>query len=173
MLFSFFFLFLQWEARVKMSAGRRSADGSPRFYARVLLCCSFFPLWSRVFLFLPFFFLVSVLLFNTPYACTELLVCVYVCAYVCLGVCGFFFFFCKSPHHQYVLDSKLSLSLGYLISARGITTVFCFFFVCFFFFFLYLHAFRYCCCWVVFPLQSHWMRFTLLRGRRIHLGFVR
>lgn len=117
LLFSFF----KSEATVKMSAGRRSADGSPRFYARALLCCSFFPLLSRVFFFL--FFLVSVLLFNTPYACTELLVCVCVV-----------FFFCKSPHHQYVLDSKLSLSLslGYLISARGITTVFCFFCVFFF-----------------------------------------
>lgn len=155
LLFSFF----KSEATVKMSAGRRSADGSPRFYARALLCCSFFPLLSRVFFFLFFWSLCCFSILPTHVR-------------NCLCVCVWFFF-CKSPHHQYVLDSKLSLSLslGYLISARGITTVFCFFCV-FFFLFLYLHAFRYCCCCGCFSPPVALDEFYLAERATYSLGFL-
>lgn len=117
LLFSFF----KSEATVKMSAGRRSADGSPRFYARALLCCSFFPLLSRVFFFL-FFGL-----------CAAFQYSLRMYGIACVCVCGFFFLQKPTPPVCVGFQTfSLSLSLGYLISARGITTVFCFFCVFFF-----------------------------------------
>lgn len=156
LLFSFF----KSEATVKMSAGRRSADGSPRFYARALLCCSFFPLLSRVFFFL-FFGL-----------CAAFQYSLRMYGIACVCVCGFFFLQKPTPPVCVGFQTfSLSLSLGYLISARGITTVFCFF-VCFFFLFLYLHAFRYCCCCGCFSPPVALDEFYLAERATYSLGFL-